>query len=135
MLAREPRVDRVRLAVVLDDFGVVDRHVGRLLLEVLDRIAALAHHFGDERVGVAERGRRLVDELRLRRTPAFGVAVARGRAQRADVEPAPPFAALAQLGLRGTLVAMLFNGTVVLGPEALAQLCRAPPLIRRARRR
>ena len=46
-------VDRVRLAVVLDDLGVVDGDVGRLLLEVLDGVAALAHHFGEQRVGVA----------------------------------------------------------------------------------
>ena len=59
-------VDRVRRAVVLDDLGMVDGDVGRLLLEVLDGVAALAHDLGEQRVRVGQRRRRLVDELRLR---------------------------------------------------------------------
>ena len=114
-------LDRVRLAVVLDHVRVVDGDVVRLLVEVLDRIAALAHDLGHERVGVGQRARRLIDELGLRRPPALGVALARRRLERADVIGTSAVEALAQLGFTVARAA-LFDHAVVLRTEAFAQL-------------
>ena len=120
--SRVVAVDGVRLAVVLDDLGVVDGDVGRLLLEVLDGVAALVHDLGEER-----RRRRPARTPAGRRTAPASRASAR-RSARARPRPAggcrtaAPLAALAQLGLGGALIATLVDGTVVLGAEALTQL-------------
>ena len=63
----------VSCSVVLDDRRVIDRDVGRLLVKVVDRVAALAHHLGHEPIRVAHCARRIVDERGLHRPPAVGV--------------------------------------------------------------
>jgi hypothetical protein len=112
----------VGLAVVLDDDGMVDGHVRGPPLEVLvDRVAALGHHLGDETVGIAHGGLRLVDELPLHALPALGVAVARAGIELTDLELLATVTALGELGLGRSLVALLGEGAAVLGPEALLQ--------------
>src|SRR5919204_263783 len=86
---------RVTLAIVLDDARMVDRDVGRALLEVVHRVAAVAHHRLNQHVGVVHRDIRVVDELRLYAAPLGDVSLARGRSQRPDLELAAPVAALA----------------------------------------
>ena len=119
--------DAVRGAVVLDDHGMVDRHVCSALLEVLgDGVAALAHDLRDERVGLGHRGRRLIDEGPLRRGPALGVALARRGFQFADLELRASVATLGQFGLRFTAVPAIGEDASVFGTEILLQLLRSP---------
>src|SRR3954470_906861 len=124
LAGRRAARDVVGGAVVLDHPGVVDGHVGRALVELLrDGVAAVAHHLHHERVGLADGGRRLVDEPPLGVPPALGVAVARGGLELADLELIAALAALVQLGLRFTAVAAaLLERAVVLRAEALLQL-------------
>ena len=112
----------MRLAVVLDHVRVVDGRVGGLLVEVLDRIAALTHDLRDQLVGIGQRRSGLVDELGLRGLPALDVALARALVERLDVIAAPSVAALAQLGFSCTLVAVLVERAVVLRAKAFTQL-------------
>jgi hypothetical protein len=90
-----PCAARVRLAepvlgaVVLDHSRMVDRHVGRALLEALDRIAALRHDRLDQLVGGGDGAAGIVDEVRLHCLPLLEVPVSGGRRQRPDVELAP----------------------------------------------
>lgn len=67
------KMDAVSGSVVLDNRRVVDRDVGRLLVEIVDRITALAHHLGNQPVRVAQCARRIVDECCLHRLPPVGV--------------------------------------------------------------
>jgi hypothetical protein len=61
VLLRE-MMDAVSGSVVLDDSRVVDGDVGCLLVEIIDRVAALAHHLSHEPVRVAHCARRMVAE-------------------------------------------------------------------------
>src|SRR5205085_8480121 len=105
---------------------MVDRDVRRPLLEVLDRIAALAHHLLDQRVGLADRAARVVDEAGLRDLPRLDVALPRARDERPDVELRAALLPLGQLGLGLPLGRRLGDGAFVLGPEALLERPRAP---------
>src|SRR5271165_7634835 len=67
LLLRE--MDGVSGSVVLDDRRVVDRDVGRLLVEIVDGVTALAHNLGHEPVRVAHCARRIVDECCLHHLP------------------------------------------------------------------
>ena len=55
----------VGLAVVVDKPRMVDRDVGRPLLEVADRVAAHLHDHADELVSLPDGALRVVDELSL----------------------------------------------------------------------
>ena len=86
------QMDAVRRAVVLDDLRVVHRDVGCPLLEVVDWVSPLAHHLGDEPIGISHCSRWIVDERRLYLLPAVGemrtaptVSTRRCRACRGDV--------------------------------------------------
>ena len=89
----------VRGAVVLDEVGVVDRDERRLLVEAVDRVAPLAHHLVEQRLGVAERVLGRVDEAGLRVVPLVGVLLARRGAERADVELVAGLGPIGQLVL------------------------------------
>src|SRR6185503_12229089 len=119
--------DAVRGAVVLDDLRVVDRDVGRALVELVrDGVAAVAHDLHHERVGLADGRAGLVDEAPLRAAPAVGVAVARGGLELADLELVATLPALAKLGLGLAAVpAALLDRAFVFGAEALLQLLRS----------
>src|SRR4051812_46176057 len=66
-------VDRVGGPVVLDNFRMIDRDVGRPLVEVVDRIAAFTHDVGQKPVRVVQRGRGTVDESGLHLSPAMRI--------------------------------------------------------------
>src|SRR5205085_4110689 len=100
--------------------------VGRALLEVLDRIAALRHHGLDQAVRFRHRPARIVDEAGLRHPPPLGVAIARRLRERAYVQPLPPLLTRLQLGLGESPVLGAAHGAVVLGAELLLQPPRAP---------
>src|SRR4029453_4948364 len=78
--------DGVGGPVVVHHLGVVDRDVGGPLLEVVDRVAAVAHDRGDQPVGLAGGLGRLVDELGLGVAPGLEVAGAGLGLERDDVE-------------------------------------------------
>ena len=111
----------VTFAIVLDDQRVVDRDVGSLLLEVVDRIPAVAHDRLDQAVGPRDRGTRLVDELALQNLPALEVPLARCACERPDLELAPTLLARGQLGLGRMLAFRGAHRAVVLRPELAAQ--------------
>ena len=62
--------------VILHDVGVIDRYVGRTLLEVLHRLTALSHDVQDERVRLVDGLARSVHEPLLRGPPGDDVALA-----------------------------------------------------------
>ena len=65
-------MNAVRGAVVLDDLRVVHRDVSRPLIEVVDGIAAFAHHLGHQPIGDADGGCWIIDEPGLHLVPAGG---------------------------------------------------------------
>ncbi len=92
--------DCVSGPIVLDHAGVLDRDVGRPLLEILiDRIAPVVHHLLDEPVGLTDGSSRLIDKRALSRRPALGVALAVRRRQRPNLEIADALAAVGELAL------------------------------------
>ena len=96
-------INRVCAAVVLDDVGVVDGDVGRAMVEVVDRVAALAHHPGHQALGAPDGVLRGVDELRLHALPRRRVFLSRLGGQLDDVELLALLLALDQLGLCGPM--------------------------------
>jgi type VI protein secretion system component VasF len=113
---------------VLDDLGVIHRHVGGTLLEVLgDRVATRMHELRDEAVGLRDGRVRLIDEVPLRLFPALGVLAACVRLERPDVEALAAMRALDELGLRLSAVAALRDDA--LGPK---WLCRSAVRRRRS---
>ncbi len=120
--------DLPRLAVVLHDPRVVDREVvGAPVEVVVDRVAAGAHDLGDEQVRGLQRPPRVVDEPALDLVPRVAEPVALLGAQVPDVELLAALAPLGELGLGGATVARRGHAALVLGPEMLLQLRRAPP--------
>jgi hypothetical protein len=103
-----------------------DGDVGRALLEVIRRVAALAHHPLHERVGFANRRARVVNEPDLHVTPFGDVPLTRRRRELADVESLAPFASLLQLAFCRLAVAGGFDGAVVFRTEAFLQTTRPP---------
>ena len=104
---------------------MVDRDERRLLVEAVDRVAALAHHLVEERLGLAERVLRRVDEAGLGVVPLVGVLLARCGAERADVELVAGLGAVGQLvlGVPAVLAALgPADGAVPFGAEPLLQL-------------
>ena len=92
--------DLVGRPVVLDHDRMLDGDVRGAAIEILrDGIATLAHHLADERVGLADRRRRLIDERALRPSPALGEALARLGLELADLELLMSLTPLAQLAL------------------------------------
>lgn len=62
-------------SVVVDDLGMVDRDEVGLRLEVVERIAAITHHLGDEFVGVHHCNQGSIDEARLELGPLLPVPI------------------------------------------------------------
>ena len=60
----------MRGAIVLDDLRMVDRDVGRPLLEIVDGITPFAHYLGHQTISDTDGGCRIVDELGLHLVPA-----------------------------------------------------------------
>jgi hypothetical protein len=100
---------------------VLDGDVGRPLVEVVHRVAALGHDRGNERVGLLDGDVRLIDEARLSLSPRLPVAFGCGRAQGTDVELVVTLLSLAQLADRRS-IALLVRQALVLGPETVLHL-------------
>ena len=84
---------------------------------MLDRIPTVAHHALNQQVGVADRRRRMVDEVRLRAPPRLAVALCNGRIELAQIEAFVPSHAIAELGLRFAAGRGVLERPVILGPE------------------
>jgi hypothetical protein len=111
-------------AIVLGDLWVVDRDVGGPLVEVVDWVAPVAHHPGDQFVGLPGGASGVIDELALGCPPRLQVAGAGGGLQRDDVELSAALLALGELGFCRALVACSGDGVLVFGSELLLQpLC------------
>src|SRR5690606_11084120 len=78
---RGPAADRVGAAAVAHRPALLDRQVGDLLLETVRRVDVLAHHDGDEAVGLLHRRLGRVDEPLLDADPLLAVLLAPGRVQ------------------------------------------------------
>ena len=107
--------------VVLDYVRMVDGDVGRALVEVLDRIAALAHHVDDEAVCRPDCSARGLDEPRLDLLPRGPVGRLSLLVERAGLEPRTSLDARLELGLGAAAVAQVLGRPLVLGSERLAQ--------------
>jgi hypothetical protein len=136
--ARQPLliglVDRVGGPVVLGHLGVVDRDVGSSLLEVVDRVAPVAHDLGHQAVGLAGGCGRVVHEPALGGPPCLEVAVPGGGLEGNDVELLAPLLAGREVGFGAALVAGSGDSALVLGPELLLQSSGAPSLAQDYRR-
>jgi hypothetical protein len=117
LLVRDP----VCRAVVLDRRGVVHRQQLDLLGEPTRRVALLVHHHGEQGVRLAQRARRVVDELRLHCLPALRQLVAAQRRQRPDLQLLDAPGAIDQRALRDSRAGLL-DRSVILRPEAGPQL-------------
>ncbi len=107
-------------AVILDNHGMVNGHVVRTTIEVLERIATRSHHLGDELIGFAHRAVGIVDEARLDAAPCAEKRIGLILSERVQVETADARRALPQHGVR-TCRPHSLNGSFVLGPETCAQ--------------
>ena len=110
--------DVVRGAVVLNDLGVVDRDVGRALLEVGHRVPALIHDLGHEPVGVADRRGRVIDEPCLDGPPTGAEPRASVGLERVDRQLLDALLPLRERRLRAALAPVLVDRPGVLRPEA-----------------
>ena len=54
---------------------MVDRDDRRLPVEIVDRVAALAHHLGHQAIGLRDGAGRIVDERRLNLFPLLLIAL------------------------------------------------------------
>ena len=112
----------MRGAIVLDDDRMVDRQVGRPLLEVvIDRITAIMHHLAHQRVCVADGVSRLVDEGTLCLLPASRIVFTRRRIELAKLEALVALATRGQLSLGGTTVASVLDHALVFRAKARLQ--------------
>src|SRR5438445_9740594 len=113
--------------VVLHDVGVIDRHVGRTLLEVLHRVTALSHDVQDECVRLVDGLARSVHEPLLRGPPGDDVALAALRSERPYFHALTPLPPRRELRLGIPALALLPDRPVVLRPELALQPMRATP--------
>ena len=123
LVAVEADGDGVGGAVGVDDAGMVDGDVGGPLIEVGYGIAASVHEGGDELIGFEDGSLRVVDETGLNGLPIGFGAFAFGGGEVAKVEVFDTRLAGLEMGLGAAFGTLLEDGTVVLGAEALAQLC------------
>jgi hypothetical protein len=92
-------------AVVLSDVRMVDRDVGGPLLEVLDRVAPIAHDPGHELVGLAGGAGGIIHEPALCRLPGLLVAGPDGGLKFDDLEFSPPLLTVGELRFGRTPIA------------------------------
>jgi hypothetical protein len=114
-------VDDVSGSIVLDHIRVVDRDVGRSLVEIVHRITAFAHYLGHQTIRIPYRPRRIVDERGLHRAPVFDVLGPRVRSQHNDVELLSLSLAGDELLFGGALFTGLYDGSVILWTEVTLQ--------------
>jgi hypothetical protein len=115
--------DGVSGSIVLDHLGMIDRDVGRSLLEVADGVAASLHHFADQPVGFSDGPPRVVDELRLTRTPALRKLVALLWRKRSNLQALDSLLAVYQVLFGLATIALLFlHRAIVLRPELATQI-------------
>ena len=130
------QVDGVSGSVVLDHRRVIHRDVGRLLVEIVDRVPPFAHGLGHEPVRVARL--RSTDCRRMRSAPsASGWRTSlTPRRSTANVEFVSPSLTGGQLLFRRLLFAGLEYGALILGTKPLLQSrCSFATARRRLRRR
>ena len=111
------QVKGVSCSIVLHRVGVIDRDVGRTLIEIVDRITTFAHHLSHESIRLTHRTRRIVDENALYDVPLLGIFLVRIRRQRDDVELLSLPFARNELLLGGALIAGLVDGPFILRAE------------------
>ena len=100
---------------------MIDRDERALLIEVVDGIAAVAHHVGHEAVGRAHRDLRVVDEARLQLAPLPLVRAHRGVRERVEFECSCRSTRSRSVALGvATLVGRLHRA-VVLGTELILE--------------
>lgn len=104
--------NRVRGPVVLDHRRMVDRNVGRPVLEVADRLAAAQHQFAHQLIGFRQRAFRVVDEAHLQAAPRLAEMGCVRRGQRHDVQLLHALFTRPQFGLGLGHVAMTVQRTL-----------------------
>lgn len=97
-----------------------------LCIEVVARVAAVVEDTADEAVGLTRGELGIVDEATLGPLPVFGVPLAGGVGQRADVERRVQVLAVTEVALGGASRLRLIDRAVVLRAEAVAQPRRSP---------
>jgi hypothetical protein len=100
----------------------------RTLFEVADRVAPGVHDLADQRIGLLDGHRRVVDEEALDDPPALAETGTVAGGQGANVEGVDPLLALLELAFGPTSIVGLLDRPLVLGPEAFAQSFGAPAL-------
>src|SRR5438093_7663694 len=103
---------------------MLDRDVGRPLLEVIHRIAARSHDALHQAVRFGDSTLRVVDEQTLRLLPLRDIAVARVGRQRPQIQRVMAPFAVTQLLFAFTTAPGPLHGAVVFGTEALPQRTR-----------
>ena len=106
---------------------MIDRDVGRALLEVVDGIPPVAHHLMHEAVGPADGVVRAVDEAGLDAVPLGRVVVARVAVERPDVERRPALLAAGELLFGVAATAGVGHDVLVLRAEAFLQVLAPAP--------
>src|SRR6266498_5554541 len=112
---------------------MVDRDVVHPPLEIVHRVSPVAHHLGDQHVGLTGGAVRVVDELALRCPPCLLVACPGTRVERDDLELTATLLPLGELRFRTADVALPGDRAPVLRPEPLPQSLRAASLRERHR--
>src|SRR5882757_3822058 len=121
LLRPGPVIDAVRVPVVVDDIGVVDRDQSGLRRETVGRISARTHEPSHQAVGGDDRVGRLIHEAFLQVTPLRHEPRPRLRRQRLDLESGPLLLATPQLGFGPPAAFPSLYLPVVLRPEVTPQ--------------
>src|SRR6266536_98038 len=105
---------------------MLDRNIGRALLEVCYWIAFRVHRLGDQLVGGEDSALRVVHKAPLNFHPAIEVASAGRLRERPQAQALDPLHAVLQLRL-GAAGAAFTHNSFVLGTESLAELHGTAP--------
>src|SRR6185369_2197190 len=126
--ARMTQGDLMGGAIILHDLRVIDRKIGRALLEIHDRIAAALHHAAEQIVGMGDGRLGIVDELGLHLPPLIDIARALFRRQRPDREFGDALLALMQQRFRLAGGADLRHRPLIFGAEPRLEIVAPPSL-------
>jgi hypothetical protein len=130
-----PQRERAGGTVILNDHWMVDGHVVGTAIEVFERVATRGHHLSHELIGFAHGAVRVVHEARLDAAPLAGERVGLFVSELVQLETADALGALSQNGVR-PLGTDSLNGSLILGPEAFAQVdALSPACVRPDRKR
>jgi len=119
--------DGVSGPIIFDHARVIYGNVGGALLEVGHGIAARGHQFIDESVGLRNGACRLVDELRLHGSPAFGEIKTAFLREGTESEFLAALGAHFEDTLGAAHLTFFFQHAIIFRTEALAELLAAAP--------